>query len=92
MGAVHVGQAARIHLMGDERTLDGHVVAVAAAIEDHDRTASASMLPAINPNFSWVRLAQRVPVRIALDHPPADLALIPGRTATITLVPPEHAK
>ncbi|WP_428332555.1 HlyD family efflux transporter periplasmic adaptor subunit [Novosphingobium sp.] len=83
--AIHPGQRAIIHLMGDERVLHGHVLSIAAAIEDHDRTASASLLPAINPNFSWVRLAQRVPVRIAIDNAPADIALIPGRTATVTL-------
>jgi multidrug resistance efflux pump len=83
--AVHPGQAATIHLMGEERALHGHVMSIATAIEDHDRTPSANMLPAINPNFSWVRLAQRVPVRIAIDHPPAGIALIPGRTATVTL-------
>jgi len=85
LAAVHVGQRATIHLMGDERALTGHVVSIATAIEDHDRAVSPTMLPAINPNFSWVRLAQRVPVRIAIDHPPAGLALIPGRTATVTL-------
>ena len=85
LASVHVGQHATIHLMGDTRTLTGHVVSIATAIEDHDRSASPTMLPAINPNFSWVRLAQRVPVRITIDHPPADLALIAGRTATVTL-------
>jgi multidrug resistance efflux pump len=85
LAAVHVGQRASIHLMGDERVLSGHVTSIATAIEDHDRATTANLLPAINPNFSWVRLAQRVPVRIAIDHPPADLALIPGRTATVTL-------
>ena len=85
LGAVHVGQRALIHMMGDERTVSGHVMSIATAIEDHDRAVTPSMLPASNPNFSWVRLAQRVPVRIAIDHPPADLALIPGRTATVTL-------
>ncbi|KUR78767.1 HlyD family secretion protein [Novosphingobium sp. Fuku2-ISO-50] len=90
--AVHVGQTASIHLMGEDRELHGHVVSIANAIEDHDRGASPTMLPAINPNFSWVRLAQRVPVRIALDNPPADIALIPGRTATITLDMPRSDK
>jgi len=83
--SVHPGQAATIHLMGEARPLHGHVVSIATAIEDHDRAASPSLLPAINPNFSWVRLAQRVPVRIAIDNAPADIALIPGRTATVTL-------
>lgn len=82
---VHVGQAATIRLMGEDKLLTGHVSSVAAAIEDHDRTASSHLLPAINPSFSWVRLAQRVPVRIKLDRPPANIALIAGRTASVTL-------
>jgi multidrug resistance efflux pump len=33
----------------------------------------------VNPTFSWVRLAQRVPVRIKLDNVPPDLLLVAGR-------------
>jgi RND family efflux transporter MFP subunit len=82
---LHVGQQATIRLMGEAQVLHGHVTSIAGAIEDHDRTGSPNLLPAINPSFSWVRLAQRVPVRIALDRPPAGVALIAGRTATVTL-------
>ena len=82
---IHVGQRATIHLMGEGKALTGHVTSIATAIEDHDRAGSPNLLPAINPSFSWVRLAQRVPVRVALDRPPADVALIAGRTATVTL-------
>ena len=85
---VHVGQAATVHLMGDNREITGHVTSIATAIEDHDRTGSANLLPSINPSFSWVRLAQRVPVRIAIDHLPTGMALIAGRTATVTLAQP----
>ena len=86
---IHVGQKASIRLMGETQVLHGHVTSVAAAIEDHDRTGTASMLPAINPSFSWVRLAQRVPVRIALDERPQGLSLIAGRTASINLDDPD---
>ena len=82
---IHIGQAATVRLMGEDKVLTGHVVSVAAAIEDHDRTNGNRLLPAINPSFSWVRLAQRVPVRIRLDQPPANIALIAGRTASVTL-------
>lgn len=84
---IAVGQPARVHLMGDDRVLTGHVLSIAAGIEDRDRTSGSSLLPNVNPSFSWVRLAQRVPVRIALDAP-QDPALIAGRTATVTLLPP----
>jgi len=89
---VHVGQAATIHIMGEPQPLRGHVTSIAAAIEDHDRLGSANLLPSINPTFSWVRLAQRVPVRIAIDQTPAGLALVAGRTATVTLDQPKGAR
>ncbi|MDE2618756.1 MAG: HlyD family secretion protein [Sphingomonadales bacterium] len=82
---IHLGETATIRLMGEDRTLSGHVASVAGAIEDHDRLGGSRLLPAINPTFSWVRLPQRVPVRIRLDHPPASIALIAGRTASVTL-------
>ncbi|MBN9115722.1 MAG: efflux transporter periplasmic adaptor subunit, partial [Pandoraea sp.] len=59
---------------------------IVAGIEDRDRTSGASMLPNINPTFNWVRLAQRIPVRIALDDVPKDMRLVAGRTATVTVV------
>ncbi|MCJ2183264.1 HlyD family secretion protein [Novosphingobium sp. 1949] len=84
---VHVGQKAVVHVMGENGTLTGHVYSIARAIEDHDRNASSDMLPAINPSFSWVRLPQRIPVRIHIDHPPRGLALIAGRTVSVSLEP-----
>jgi multidrug resistance efflux pump len=39
----------------------------------------------VNPTFSWVRLAQRIPVRIKLDNVPPDLLLVAGRTATVSI-------
>lgn len=72
--------------MGDERTLTGHVQSIAAGIEDRDRAAGANLLPNVNPTFSWVRLAQRIPVRVALDDWPSDMALIAGRTASVAIV------
>ncbi|MBC2666137.1 HlyD family secretion protein [Novosphingobium flavum] len=82
---IHPGQRATIRLMGEDKELTGRVVSVAGAIEDHDRSAASKLIPAINPTFSWVRLPQRIPVRIQLDRAPADIALIAGRTASVTL-------
>lgn len=82
---IFIGQAATIRLMGEDQTFSGHVVSVAGAIEDHDRVGTSRLVPAINPSFSWVRLPQRVPVRIHLDRAPARIALIAGRTASVTL-------
>lgn len=83
---IAVGQPAAVHLMGDSRNLTGHVLSIAAGIEDRDRSSGSNLLPNVTPTFSWVRLAQRVPVRIALDDP-RDAALIAGRTATVRILP-----
>lgn len=83
---IAVGQAARVKLMGDDRVFHGHVQSIALGIEDRDRVAGANLLPNVNPTFSWVRLAQRVPVRIALDEP-HDPAWVAGRTATVSVLP-----
>lgn len=80
------GAAVTIHVMGEERPLAGHVEGRSAGIDDRERTTAAGTLLAnVNPTFSWVRLAQRVPVRIAIDAVPTGFALIAGRTATVTL-------
>jgi len=81
---ISINQPATIQLMGERRTLKGHVSSVAAGIEDRDRSNGSNLLPNVNPTFSWVRLAQRVPVRIALDDP-SDPILVAGRTATVTI-------
>ncbi|MFT4184017.1 MAG: efflux RND transporter periplasmic adaptor subunit [Rhizobium sp.] len=79
---IHVGDAVSIHLMGQTEKLAGHVESIANGIEDRERT-SGSLLANITPTFSWVRLAQRVPVRIALDKVPEGTKLIAGLTATV---------
>jgi RND family efflux transporter MFP subunit len=80
---IHVGDRVSVRLMGESRILYGRVHGFAAAIEDRERTPSRNLVANINPTFNWVRLAQRVPVRIVLDPTPAEVRLIAGRTATI---------
>ena len=82
---IHVGDAATVRLMGYGGKLDGHVQSIAAGIEDRERSDGSNLLANVNPTFSWVRLAQRVPVRINLDTVPEDLKLIVGRTATVSI-------
>jgi len=83
---IHVGDRAKIHLMGDTRDLTGHVESIAGGIVDRERSDGANLLADVNPTFTWVRLAQRVPVRIKLDPASADEKLISGRTATVSIV------
>ena len=80
---VHVGDKATVRLLGDSRILTGHVESIASGIEDQSRGTSGDLLASVNPTFNWVRLAQRVPVRIKLDELPDDSRLVTGRTATV---------
>ncbi|MCY4753794.1 HlyD family efflux transporter periplasmic adaptor subunit [Pelomonas aquatica] len=83
---IHPGQAVTLQLMGEGRLLRGRVESIAAGIEDRDRSSGANLLPNVNPSFNWVRLAQRVPVRIAIDDWPASQRPVIGRTATVSVV------
>jgi RND family efflux transporter MFP subunit len=83
---IHLGDSVTVQLMGERRLLRGHVDSIAGGIEDRERGASANLLPNVSPTFSWVRLAQRIPVRVTLDDPPPDIRLIAGRTATVTVL------
>jgi RND family efflux transporter MFP subunit len=82
---IREGDRARVHLMGLDTDIGGTVESIAAAIEDRERSASSTNLVNVNPTFSWVRLAQRIPVRIRLDHVSDGIRLIPGRTATVSI-------
>ncbi|MEA3129023.1 MAG: hypothetical protein QOF46_818 [Paraburkholderia sp.] len=82
---IDIGQPVDIKIMGETKMLHGHVQSIVAGIEDRDRVQGSNLLPNVNPAFSWVRLAQRIPVRIALDEVPADFRMIAGRTATVSV-------
>jgi multidrug resistance efflux pump len=82
---IHEGDGATVALMGDPRALSGHVESIAIGIADRDRSTAANMLPNVNPNFNWVRLAQRIPVRVHIDHVPPGVRLVAGQTATVSI-------
>lgn len=84
---VCVGAPVTVRLMGEAQDLHGRVDSIAYGINDSSRTDAGNLLPTVEPTFSWVRLAQRIPVRVKLTHVPADIRLIAGRTATVTIQP-----
>ncbi len=86
---IEPGDPAIVHVMGVDQDLHGRVEGIAAGIEDRERGPSSTALANVNPTFSWVRLAQRVPVRIRLEGVPANVRLIAGRTVTVTVLPPD---
>jgi RND family efflux transporter MFP subunit len=83
---IHVGDPVNVRLLGSDHILRGKVESVAAGIEDHDRSSGATLLASVNPTFNWVRLAQRIPVRIALDHTAERNELVAGATATVEVL------
>ncbi|MFG6175926.1 efflux RND transporter periplasmic adaptor subunit [Halomonas sp. THAF12] len=84
-----VGDTARVTLMSGNTELRGHVESIGRAIADPNTSPNAQLLPQVAPTFSWVRLAQRIPVRIALDEIPEGTLLSAGMTASVHIEPTE---
>ncbi|MFJ3482450.1 efflux RND transporter periplasmic adaptor subunit [Pseudomonas sp. NPDC090202] len=83
---VKVGDPADMQLMSGE-VMKGHVESIARAIYDRDNPESRELVADVNPTFNWVRLAQRVPVRIHLDQVPESVVLSAGITCTVIVNP-----
>ena len=85
--SIHDGDPVQIKLMGSNQIILGHVGNIARAIEVPNAQPDSSGLASVNPIFTWVRLAQRIPVHIDIDHVPAGLRLVAGMTATVQVDP-----
>lgn len=84
---VHVGQTARMTLMGGNTELSGAVLSIARGIADTNTENNTQQLPQVQQAFNWVRLAQRIPVDIVLDAVPAEVNISAGMTVSIRLDP-----
>jgi multidrug resistance efflux pump len=84
---IHDGDQATIKLMGYHQVLRGHVDSVARGINVPNAEPDSEGFASVNPIFTWIRLAQRVPVRIAIDHVPDGVRLVAGMTATVQIEP-----
>ena len=83
MSSIAVGDPVDVVLMNGDTHLDGHVMGIGRGIADSNTSLNQQLLPQVQPTFNWVRLAQRIPVRIALDDIPDDTLLSVGMTATV---------
>ncbi|RCK54243.1 secretion protein HlyD [Thalassospira profundimaris] len=83
---IAVGDRVEVKLMGQPKPIYGHVASIAAGIQDSERSGANGNLANVKPTFSWVRLAQRVPVRIKLDNVPQNVRLVAGRSATVRVM------
>src|SRR6202048_2574370 len=82
---IHDGDPATIKLMGYSQLIRGRVGGVARGINIPNVQPDAAGLATVNPIFTWVRLAQRVPVRIRIDQVPDGVRLVAGMTATVQI-------
>jgi multidrug resistance efflux pump len=82
---VEPGQQVQIYLMSGGSPLRGHVNSISRGITDRDNPAGPELLSNANPTFEWVRLAQRIPVRIDIDEVPKGEVISSGMTCTVVV-------
>jgi multidrug resistance efflux pump len=84
---IQVGDPAEVKLMGYSQIVRGHVESIARAINVANAQPNGQGVATVNPIFTWVRLAQRIPVRIQIDKVPDGIVLVAGMTATVQIDP-----
>jgi len=82
---VKPGATAEIHLMDGSPALQGTVLGIAMGITDQDNPNGPQLLSSINPTFTWVRLAQRIPVSLHITHVPPGVLISAGMTCTVVI-------
>ena len=82
---IQPGKPAQIVLYSSDVKLQGHVSSIGRAIYDQSVESDSGLVADIKPNIPWVRLAQRVPVRIEFDQLPQDLTLVSGTTCSVAI-------
>ena len=85
LAPIRVGDPAKIKLMGYSQIMRGHVDSIARAIAVSNAQPNSQGVAEVNPIFTWVRLAQRIPVRIHIDEVPPGVILSAGMTATVEI-------
>jgi multidrug resistance efflux pump len=91
LGPIRVGDPAQIKLMGRDQIVRGHVDSIARAINVSNAQPNNQGIATVNPIFTWVRLAQRIPVRVHIDEVPPEIVLAAGMTATVEINNRGHA-
>src|SRR5882724_11736517 len=85
LAPIQVGDPAQIKLMGHGQIVRGHVDSIARAINVANAQPNSQGVATVNPIFTWVRLAQRIPVSVHIDEVPPDVILAAGMTATVEI-------
>ena len=82
---IRAGDAAQIRLMDGSPALQGTVLGIAKGITDQDNKDGPELLSSVNPTFTWVRLAQRIPVRVHITHVPPGVLISAGMNCTVVI-------
>ncbi len=82
---IRPGASAEIYLMDGSPALEGTVAGISRGITDQDNKDGPELLSSVNPTFTWVRLAQRIPVRIHITHVPPGVLVSAGMTCTVVI-------
>ena len=90
LGSIQVGDLAEIKLMGYRKIVRGHVESISRAINVANAQPNGQGVATVDPIFTWIRLAQRIPVRIKIDRVPKDVVLVAGTTATVQIDAPSR--
>jgi p-hydroxybenzoic acid efflux pump subunit AaeA len=85
LALIHVGDEAVMKMLGSKYSLTGHVESIARGISDRDNATGERLLANVNPTFTWVRLAQRIPVRIKIDNIPDGFTITAGMTCSVKI-------
>jgi RND family efflux transporter MFP subunit len=85
LARVCVGDRAEVRLMGYSSPIAGHVTTITRGVSVSNAATGVQGLPNVDPVYTWVRLAQRIPVRIAIDEVPPGIPLVSGATVTVTI-------
>jgi p-hydroxybenzoic acid efflux pump subunit AaeA len=92
LSLLHVGEEARMNMLGTDYIVKGHIESIASGISDRDNVTDQRLLANVNPTFTWVRLAQRIPVRIHIDNVPKGFTLVAGMTCSVSIVQKKEKK
>jgi RND family efflux transporter MFP subunit len=82
---IHVGDSVFVTLMSHHGRLKGRVASISSGITDRNASPDEQLLAEVQPTFNWVRLAQRIPVRVELEDMPPDVQLSAGMTASVSV-------
>jgi multidrug resistance efflux pump len=83
---IHVGDPVEATLLGFQDPIKGRIESITGGISAPNAASSTQGLPNVDPIFTWVRLAQRIPVRIRIEQVPPDVPLVAGMTCSVSVV------